>query len=192
MTGHVPGNPLAQKFAWPFGDPLKGEAFLARAGGWNVSDVLTITGSPNGAQTENLFEVEGAVEVLQLFGHFHDVTDVSAITAAHLDIYDGASTDLTLAAGTDLSGVIVNSMIGRTGAATSALTLLDSANASIIDGAVGLDLFAPFAANAKEGTKTYIRFCYTSDGGGCEAVIHFNIIYRHLLDDAGSNITAAT
>jgi len=55
----------------------------------------------------------------------------------------------------------------------------------IVDGALGIDLFAPFIVSAEYGRDTFIRFNYTSDGGGAEFVIHFEAIWRPLIKETG-------
>ena len=161
-------------------------SYIARLGS-AVSNDLEVDGTPNGAQNNNIFRIYGGVEILRLFGHFSDVTDVSAVTAAAFDVYTDAPTtiQLTTIGGTDLSGSGVNALIGRTDTAAVALDYLDSDQVRIIDGAVGIDLFAPFIVSAEYGRATYLRVNYTSDGGGAEFAIHFEAIWRPLIRTVG-------
>ena len=151
-----------------------------------IGKTFTVTGTPNGVQTVNLFTLEGGVEVLRFYGVVVDVTDVSAVTAASLDLYDGMNTvPITSAAGTDLSACSLGSLVGRTDQAAVALDYLNADQVRIVDGAVGIDLFAPIIANAKNGVTNYFRFHYTSDGGGAEFQMTFEIIWRPLIRDSG-------
>lgn len=160
-------------------------SYIARLGRCESVD-LTATGAPNGVQTTNLFQLWGGVEVLRFYGVFTDVTDVSAVTAASFDLYDGTNTvPVTSAAGTALSACSNGSLIGRTDQAAAAIDYLNADQVRIVDGAIGLDLFAPIIANAKNGVANYFRFHYTSDGGGAEFGITFEMIWRPLIRDSG-------
>jgi len=187
MSLQRPGNSL-NMVAPEIADMVVNSAYsyIARLGS-AVSHDLVVDGTPNGIQNNNIFSIEGGVEILRLFGHFSDVTDVSAVTAANFDVYTDAPTtiQLTTIAGTDLSGSSENALIGRTDTAAVALDYLNSDQVRIIDGAVGLDLFAPFIVSAEYSRATYLRFNYTSDGGGAEFTIHFEAVWRPLIRTVG-------
>lgn len=147
---------------------------------------ITVTGTPNGVQTVNLFQLYSGVEILRLSGVVTDVTDVSAVTACSFDLYDGTNTvPITSAAGVVLSGCSEGSIIGRTDQAAVALDYLNADQVRIVDGAVGIGLFAPIIAIQKDDTNTYFRFHYTSDGGGAEFQMTFEILWRTLIRSAG-------
>ncbi len=152
-----------------------------------ATKTLAISGTPTGAQNENLFSVVGGVEVLRLYGVFGVVTDVSAVIAASFDVYDGtnAAVPITSAAGTNLSGCSNGSFIGRNDQAGVAVDYLNADQVRIVDGAVGLDLFAPLVINAMYGEDNYIRFNYTSDGGGAIFTLYFELIWRPLIREYG-------
>ena len=185
MTNQHAGNPLLGVL--PDWAALNSAADLLRRGGTNDSNTLTITGKPQGGNIP-IFNVTGAVEILRMWGVFVDVTDVSAITATSLDLYDETNTvPLTdLAPGTDLSGVGLYALIGKWFLADTALALIDSDQCSIVEASgLGLDMFATFLIQSKYGADNVIRFNYTSDGGGCEAQIKFTCIWRSLVDGYG-------
>ena len=192
MTLHNSGNPLfavAPLAAVQVNNTAYN--YLGRLG--SVADkTLTISGTPTGAQHENIYQVFGAVEILMLFGHFYSVTDVSAITVAYIDLWDGTlATEITDNTGVNLSGASQGSLIYRDNLATTAMSFLNSSTGKILDGGIGLGLLAPVIALQKSGVATYIRFNYTSDGGGCDCEIRFNAIWRPLVMEVGSLLTVA-
>ena len=169
---------------WP---ALNSAADYLKRLGTNESNIMTITGKPQGDNVP-IFNIVGAVEVLRLWAVFVDVTDVSSLTACSIDLYDETNTvEITEAApGTNLSGVGLYALIGRWFFADEPLALLDSDQIDIVDGAgIGLDLFATFMIQCKHGAENVMRFNYTSDGGGCAAQIKFTCIWRSLVDGYG-------
>ena len=186
MTVHTPGNMLMLA-APAIADMVVNSAYcyISRLGSV-ANKSITVTGTPTGAQTVNLFGLAGGVEVLRFYGVVTDVTDVSAVTACSLDLYDGTNTvPIISAAGTNLSGCAEGSLIGRTDVAAVAIDYLNADQVRIVDGAVGIDLFAPLIANYKYGATNYFRFHYTSDGGGAEFQITFELIWRALIREYG-------
>ena len=186
MSVHKPGNMLG--IAAPaIADMVVNSAYcyISQLGSV-ASKSITVTGTPNGAQDENLFTISGGVEILRLSGIFTLVTDVSAVTAAGFDLYDGTNVvQVTSAAGTDLSASTLQTHILRVDQAAAAVTSLKSDQVRIIDGAVGLDLHAPFVVSSKYGATTYLRFNYTSDGGGANFKMTFEAVWRPLIREYG-------
>ena len=127
--------------------------YNARGSGSMASKLAAVAGATSAV---NLFLVTGLVRLLNFVAIFEDVTEVTDIDDVHLDVWDGASTDLTLATAPNCSGVIVNSALIKADDATGALILMDSAAASIEDTTKQQNL-NPVLINAKQGTATYIR-----------------------------------
>jgi len=184
MTGQNSGNSLLGVL--PDWVALNSAADYLKRLGTNESNTITITGKTQGDNVP-IFNVIGAVEVLRLWGVFVDVTDVSALTACSIDLYDETNTvEVTDSIGTDLSGVGLYALIGKWFFADDAIALIDSDAISIGDAAgIGLDLFATFIIQCKYGAENVMRFNYTSDGGGCEAQIKFTCIWRSMVDGYG-------
>lgn len=128
--------------------------YNARGAGNQVSKLIAVAGATSAV---NVFLVTGLVRLLNFVAIFTDVTEVTDIDDVHLDVWDGASTDLTLATAPDCSLVTLNSALIKADDATGALILMDSANASIEDTTKQQNL-NPVLINAKQGTATYIRF----------------------------------
>jgi len=140
-----------------------------------------------------LFRITSGIKVLALYGHFHDVSDVSAVTVTFLDLYDDASHDITEhTGGTDCSGVGLSSIIGKNGDVDTVMALFSSADGTVTDGTNGADWLADFIATAEEGTGTDICFNFTSDSGGYDFDIHWEIIWMPLSHDASVTPLAAT
>ncbi|HUV82851.1 MAG TPA: hypothetical protein VMW53_07250 [archaeon] len=187
MTVHKPGSLLGLA-APAIADMVVNSAYCYISQlGTLASKSISVTGTPTGAQNVNLFTLVGGVEILRLYGVFSLVTDVSAVTAASFDLIDGTNpaVPITSAAGEDLSGCSNGSFIGRNDQAGVKVDYLNADQVRIIDGAVGLDLFAPLVANAMYGETNYIRFNYTSDGGGAIFKIDFELIWRPLIREYG-------
>lgn len=137
--------------------------------------------------TANLFKVVGAVKVLSLFGKFIDVTDVSNITAAYIDLYDNSAHVITKATGTTLTSAVVGSILGRNAISTTAMYFGNASDGIVIDS--GLNELTGFVSIAQTGTDTYIRFNFTSDGGGYAFTIGWEVIWMPLVE--GGYITSA-
>lgn len=153
-----------------------------------VQKTLTINGTPGAGNKENLYLVASSVQFMALFGHFTLVTDVSSITAAYFDLWDGtASLDVTSSgAPAVLTGVALDSLIGKNAAVAAVMFLHNSSAAQITDSDLGTDWLAPFIVTAKQGASTYIRFCYDSDGGGAVFTIEFSLIWKTLAEFEGA------
>jgi hypothetical protein len=157
---------------------------------WQKNVVTKRSVSANGAgDNVSLFKVVGSVKVLSIVGKFIDVTDVSAVTVAYLDLYDDSAHVITKATGTTLSGVVVGAIITRTAAATTALTLVAGSDGSVTDGNAVAEGLSGFLAQAQTGTATYIRFNFTSDTGGYDFTIAWEIVWMPLVE--GSYIEGA-
>jgi hypothetical protein len=146
--------------------------------------VTTLVSADAVAEAKNLFKIVGAVKVYSLYGQFIDCTDVSSVLTAYLELYDDASHVITKATGTDLSAVTVRSLIGKNAAATTALYLADAADGIVVDGDLGTDFYAAFLAVAQADTDTFIRFNFTSDGGGYNFKINWEAVWMPLFDDS--------
>jgi len=144
--------------------------YNARGSGIQTSKLIAVAGVTGAV---NMFLVTGLVRLLNFVAIFTDVTDVDDIDGVHLDVWDGASTDITLAAGVDCASVIVNSALIKADDATGALIKMDSANAAIEDTTKQQNL-DPVLINAKEGTDTFIRFNWASADAGldCELMCY--------------------
>lgn len=152
-----------------------------RGAGIQVSKLIAVAGATSAV---NMFLVSGLTRLLNFVAIFEDVTNVVDITAVHLDVWDGASTDITLAAGVDCSGVIVNSALVKADDATGALILMNSANASIED-TTKQQILDPGPINAKEGTATYLRFNWTNADTNLDCQVRCYAEWRSFCGGAG-------
>lgn len=118
------------------------------------------------AVTTNLFKVTGNVEIKGIWGIFTDVTNVAGLTAAFLELYDGTiSPDLTLAAGTVLTGAALGSCVEKDAVATSAITFRNSSAVSFTEVAAAPRQLQSFMVTSKNGVNTYIRSSITEAAG---------------------------
>jgi len=143
-----------------------------------------------GAGLDNLFSLEGPIEVLEIIGFVTDVTNVAAVTVARLEaVGTGAAAALTLAAGTVLTGMNVNSVVDRHGPVAVALGLHDAAAIVVEDETVNI-LLSPFRIIPEQGATNYIRFGYTG-GAGTDFTIDWRMIWRPLgVSAATANVLA--
>lgn len=133
---------------------------LARGEGTQVSKTNVCNG--NGAQTDNLFTVTGAVKVLQIWAEITQVTNGTVLSGNYLDLYDStAAVEITdSGAPLDLSGVTeVGGILIKNGAsATVALAQMRNNVGVLLD-----TMATPFYIAKKVGAATYIRHCFTGN-----------------------------
>jgi len=136
----------------------------------------------NLAQTDNIFMVTGAVEVLELYAVATTVTHATVCTGAYMDLYDGTnSPDITDSAGTNLSGLTVGSVFGRFNSAASAIGLIDADQARVAEGGTDM-LHYKFMALQKAATTTYIRLLFTGNAS-TDIDVTFYCRYRPLSEN---------
>ena len=157
----------------------------SRGSGIQASKLIAVAGATSAV---NMFLVTGLVRLLNFVAIFTDVTEVTDIDDVHLDVWDGASTDLTLATAPDCSGVTLNSALIKADDATGALILMDSANAAIED-TTKQQILDPVLINAKEGTATYIRFNWVNADTNLDCELMCYAEWRSFCG-AGGTITA--
>ena len=134
--------------------------YLMRGEGITVSKTNVCNG--NGAQTDNLFTVIGAVEVKQIWAEINQVTNGTVLSANSLGLYDSTATVEITDGGAplDLSGVTeVGGIIIKNGAsATVALAQMRNNVGVLLDTVV-----APFRIAKKVGAATYIQHLFTGN-----------------------------
>jgi hypothetical protein len=137
-----------------------------------------------GAQTDNIFTITGAVEIVALWGECTEATNATTCGTCYFDLFDGsAALEVTDNGGTDLASITVGSVISKTAAATVALTKTANDAGALIDGAAGAQtVFCPFVAMKKTGEATYLRFCFTGDVD-TDIDMTFNVRYVPLTTD---------
>jgi hypothetical protein len=146
--------------------------------GTNVQKSATITG--NGATKTNLFTITGLVEILRVIGVVTAVTDATTFSTIYFDSYDGAATtDLTLAAGVDMSGTSAGSFVIRNGAAAVAANHFKNDQVRSADSL----LSNPVLVSAKSSGTTYLRFGHTGDANTSVGMM-FIVKYRPLSSTA--------
>jgi hypothetical protein len=155
---------------------------VKRGGGFLATKTITCNG--NGAQTDNLFAVTGAVEVLRIWAECTEATNATTFGVAFLDIYDStAQVDITLDTGVDLAGIVVGGVISRPWSVASALAFLNNATGAFIDGdEQGGNESFPFQIVKKTAAATYLRFCFTGDAN-TDVDMKFYVQYMPLTSD---------
>ena len=154
----------------------------ARGSGIQTSKLVAVAGATSAV---NMFLVTGLVRLLNFVAIFEDVTEVTEIEGVHLDVWDGASTDLTLEAVVVCDGVVVNSALVKADDATGALILMDSANAAIED-TTKQQILDPVLINAKQGTATYIRLNWVNADTNLDCGIRCYAEWRSFCGSGGT------
>jgi len=145
----------------------------------NIVEVYQTIG---GAGSTNLYQVTGIVKVHYIYGIVEVVIDAD-VTGAFLELDDaGATVDLTLAAGPDISAAPVGSYLGKLNIATSALGYVTSATANISEQALSGILGQVVVIQKTGGVATYIRM--TNAGAGATGKIHWYCKWEKMSRDA--------
>ena len=188
MAVHEPGSPYVT-LAWKWLMIIADNSFYDyyRRAGTRMIQCISVTGQPvAGAHTIEFSTLTGAVEVLRFWSFFYNADNTGgAPTKVHYDLYDQTNVvDITLD-GVDCTGATLHSLLGRIDKSTAAINFMDTDQVRVVDGAVGLELSAPFVASAKYGANTRVRFCYTTDGSPIEFTICHEIVWRQLIESYG-------
>ena len=188
MAVHEPGDPYVT-LAWKWLMIIADNSFhdYYRRAGTNLVGCRIVEGiGPAGSYSEEFATLTGSVEVLRFWTFFYNVDNVTgAPTKVHFDLYDRTNiVDITLD-GVDCTGATLHSLLGRIDTSLAAAHLMDSDQVRIVDGAVGLELSAPFVASAKYGADTRMRFNYTTDGSAMDFQICWQIVWRPLVENYG-------
>jgi hypothetical protein len=169
--------PSVSAFNSPYG-------ILNRGGGYHLSSEVTIAGT--GAEVEErVFKISGLVEIIGIYGIFTDVTEVTSLTAAGLHFCELVPVQMTSAAGTDISGAALGSVIAKQDVAASAITFLDAANAKYSESAVSARALAGGVLMSKDGLSDYIVFSVTTDANS-DCIITFHCQWAPMT--AGSSV----
>jgi hypothetical protein len=127
----------------------------------------------SGAASTNVFQLTGNAELLALWGIFTDVTNVTAITVASWNLYDGTNTvPITKATWTTLSGAGLYSAVSCIAAAATALNFSNSTECRVAQATTGGRIMYPSGLTQKAATNTYIRWTQTTG-----AVESFKIMF---------------
>jgi len=135
----------------------------------------------SGPGTDNLFKVEGSVEVKYIFG---DVTTALSadVGKVYLDLWDGTnSAEITDSAGTDVSSAPVGSLIIKTEKASSPIDLLQSDQCHVEENTSFREPRVPSVLTQKAGATTYIRLAYA--GTATSGAIHWHCRWEPLTED---------
>jgi hypothetical protein len=158
---------------------------LIHAGGRHVhKESHTIDG--DGAQTDNLFTVTGAVRILSIRGIATTVTDATDFADVKFQTDDGGAQN-DLCTTVDASGIVVGGMIYRNNVSTEALQFVNADVCNILDpDAAGAPpqviLDSAVAVVAKNGATTYVRLAFNGDAN-TDIVMDFDCEYEPLSDD---------
>jgi len=137
------------------------------------------------ADTEyNLFQVTGAVEVLEIFGHVDTSALVGTNTDAYFDLWTAgggspAQEDMTLDNGADLSTAPVGTIAMKTEDPGKKVTLFNAGSPTVDKGVDPKK--RSIVLNADVDFDTFIRWNVTGSQVGGK--MHFHIIWRPITDE---------
>jgi hypothetical protein len=145
----------------------------------NIVEVYQTIG---GAGSVNLYQVTGIVKVHYIYG-IVEVEIAADVTGAFLELDDaGATVDLTLAAGPDISAAPTGSYLGKVNVTGTALSYVSAATANISEQALSPALAEFVVIQKTGGVATYIRM--TNAGAGATGKIHWYCKWDKMSRDA--------
>ena len=141
---------------------------LAAAGGkLTYKSVAYACGADEDANVDNIFQVTGAIRVLQLYGLVTDVTNVADFEAFTLEGYDGANS-VDLCAASELDGITIDTLLLKDEDG-DVLTEIDGGQVRYSEVTTRQRVFTEGILLQKTATATYIRSIY--NGSNVDAAI---------------------
>ena len=133
---------------------------LTNSGGIAViNEDVAISG--DGATTINLFSFEGCIDLMEIGLLIKTVTDATTFSNVKFVVYDGTNTvDLTDVV--DGSGIVTGAKFFKTGAAGTALSLMNGGQVRILESAFNKP-FVETVINGLPGTTNYVQLSFTGD-----------------------------
>lgn len=145
---------------------------------------FTATGGVGGAGTNyNLFKIDGAVQVFNVFGHVTTATPATASTI-NLELYSSnAAVDITDAAGApDMASRVVGTTLAREGAADDPLILAEPDNTpGVIENASFNSPSVPIILVEDDAADTYIQLVLTA--ALASGAMHWHVEWKPVTDD---------
>lgn len=135
---------------------------LHRYPGYLANKAITITGT-GGEVLTNCFQITGLVEMHALWGVFTDVTEVTTMTGAYWDLWDGTNS-VALCTGVAISGASLGSAVAKLADDASAATFMNASQTRYSENANFRQAFEGGLMLQKVATNTYVRFRVTTDG----------------------------
>lgn len=131
-----------------------------------------------------LFTVTGNIECRGLWG-IVTTTLSSAITVAFWRLNDQtATTALTVATGSTLSGIVAGSQISKIGLVATAMRSENATANHVNEVTSNLNVLSPFLITAKAGALNQIEFVYTTTNAPATGAIQFFLRWLPLSLDA--------
>jgi len=133
---------------------------LYREAGKHIDATAVLGGT--GAQTVNVFEFTGTIQILNQWAIITDATTLTNCTGVYADIYDGTTAvDLTLN-GAVLSGAPVGTFFTKNQTAAQTYTTILADQCRVTETVDDKRAGRPFTITGKNGVTNYIRFHYTT------------------------------
>ena len=148
----------------------------------SYENIVEVYHTIGGAGSDNLYQVTGIVKVHYIYGIVE--TQIAAdVTGAFLELDDaGATVDLTLAAGPDISAAPTGSYLGKVNVTGTALSYVSAATANISEQALSGILGQVVVIQKTGGVDTFIRM--TNAGVGATGRIHWYCKWEKMSRDA--------
>jgi hypothetical protein len=142
-----------------------------------VTTEITLAAS-GGAESINMFQLTGTVEVVSIHGFVSEATTLANLTGGSLQLWDStAAIQITKNDGV-LSGMGVGTLLVKNAVAANTIAIADNAVGALTEGASLAKAFAPFFITQKLGADTYIRWTYTTSDTPIDAKIFWHIKFR--------------
>jgi len=144
---------------------------------------VTVSASA-GANTVNVFQLEGTVRVTEQVAEITEVTTLTNCTAVYATLYDGTNTVNLTADGATLSGLPVGTVFTKDKDVTETYSVLDASQCRVNEVVDDKKIGKPFTITQKNGANTYIRLHFTTT----DDPISFKILlkFKYVPIDGGS------
>jgi hypothetical protein len=137
---------------------------------------IPITGT--GALTVNVFQVIGAVRVVEQVAELVSVTTLTNATNVYADLWDGTNACNLTADGATLSGAPVGSVFTKDKVAANAYSVLLADECRVSEVIDAKKIGRAFTVAQKSGTDTFIRFHLTTTDNPVNFTMHLKFVYE--------------
>jgi hypothetical protein len=126
-----------------------------------VRTTAHITGV-TGAQNLNIFQLNGAVRVVEQYAIITEATTLTNCTNVYADLWDGTNSEVLTLDGATLSGVSVGTIFTKDKDVTQAYSVIQADQCRVNEVVDEKKLGKPFTVSQKYNTDTFMRFNFTT------------------------------
>lgn len=139
-----------------------------------LADEIRITGT--GSVAMNLYQLDGAVQLVGAAGIIRSITTLTNMTAVRFDLWDGTVQAVITDDGAILSGATVGTVLLKDKPYTEDLSVYPANQGRVSE--VFENLGRPMLIVAKQGTPTYIRLTYNTTDAPLDFTLFLRMAYE--------------